>query len=246
MIHPLAKRLRKMGRRMLPQRILARLHPQPKHEVGLRDESIEGYRDFWERSALTDTDAAVAYGVSDFWKSGASELEMLLPFLSGEAKVLEIGCGTGRIMYHVAPHCRELHGLDISQEMIRRARTNLSQFPNVCLHVGSGYGLPFPAESFDLVYSCRVFQHIPKNIVLNYLKEARRVLKRGKKFLLQVPNILLDEHLLALDHFASPEYFRSPYPMHFYTPAEVERLGSFVGFSVEISDDWLLAVMTKP
>jgi ubiquinone/menaquinone biosynthesis C-methylase UbiE len=160
--------------------------------------------------------------------------------------VLEIGCGIGRIMYHVAPHCRELHGVDISAEMVRQASANLEHLPNVRLHVGNGFELPAQAEPFDLAYSCRVFQHIPKNVVLNYLKEAHRVLKPGAKFALQIPNILIDEHMDALNHFSSPEFFSNPYPMYFYTPAEIVRLGSYVGFDVEVVNDWLLAILTRP
>ena len=38
----------------------------------------------------------------------------------------------------------------------------------------------FPDEKFDLVYSYAVFQHIPsREVVFNYLREARRVLKTG-------------------------------------------------------------------
>ena len=231
---------------MLHKRILGKLKGKPKHEVGLKDESIAGFRDFWDRSAAIDAEATVAYGVDDIWKSGAEELRMLRPYLTGQYKVVEIGCGIGRIMCHVAPHCTELHGVDISAEMVRQAGANLREFPNVHLHVGNGYELPLPSDAFDLAYSCRVFQHIPKNIVLNYLKEVHRILKPGKRFVLQIPNILIDEHILALNHFASREYFENPYPMHFYTPTEIERIGSFVGFRVEVVDDWLLAILTKP
>lgn len=231
---------------MLGERILSKLRRKTSHEVGLKDESVSALKDFWDRSAAVNAAAAVAFGVDDIWKSGENELKMLKPYLSDDANVLEVGCGIGRILYHVAPHCSELHGVDISAEMIRQARTHLRHLKNVHLDVGSGSDLPYPSDTFDLLYSCRVFQHIPKNIVLNYLKEAHRVLKPGKKFALQIPNILLDEHIQALNHFATPEYFKKPYPMYYYTPAEIERLGTYVGFRVEVVDDWLLAILTKP
>lgn len=226
-------------------RLLGRFRRKSLEKISLESESIESHRDFWERSAAADSANAVAYGVDDFWKSGENELAMLRPYLSDDAVALEIGCGIGRIMYHVAPHCREMHGVDISREMLRQARQNLAHLPNVRVHLGNGYALPVDSESFDLAYSCRVFQHIPKNIVLNYLKETYRAMRPGAKFVLQIPNILIDEHMLALNHFSSPEFFRNPYPMYFYTPAEIERIGSYVGFHVEVVDDWLLAILTK-
>lgn len=231
---------------MIGSRILGKLRGRSTHEVGLRDESIESLRNFWNRSAITDAEAAVAFGVDDFWQSGASELDMLRPYLAPDGIVLEIGCGIGRITRHVAAHCAELHGIDISEEMIRKAGVNLREFQNVRLHVGNGFSLPFPDKTFDFLYSCRVFQHIPKNIVLNYLKEAFRVLKPGAKFLLEIPNLLLDEHMQALNHFSTLEYFEKPYPMYFYTEQEIVRMGTFVGFEVAIMGDWFQAVLTKP
>lgn len=220
--------------------------PRRLDDLALRGDSVGDYRNFWDASAQTDAENAVAFGLDDIWESGKSEAAILTPYFDTNAVVLEVGCGIGRILFHVAPLCLELHGIDISQEMVRKADANLRERENVRLHVGTGYDLPFPDMAFDFAYSCRVFQHIPKNIALNYLKEVYRVLKPGGRFVLQVPNILLDEHMLSLNHFAQQQYFENPYPMYFYTPAEVERVGAFVGFEVEVVDDWLLAVLTKP
>jgi hypothetical protein len=76
---------------------------------------------------------------------------------------------------------REIHGVDVSDEMIRQALERLSQSPNAHAHVNSGQDLKeFTAESFDFVYSYAVFQHIPsREVVLNYLRETWRVLRPG-------------------------------------------------------------------
>ena len=49
-----------------------------------------------------------------------------MPFLKPESKVLEIGVGGGRVARKSAHLCKELHCLDISQEMLKKAKTNLS------------------------------------------------------------------------------------------------------------------------
>ncbi len=226
--------------------LLGRLRRPKLEGVRLAGESADSYQEFWDRSARTDALNAVALGVEDFWKSGRAELEMLQKYLAPEATVLEIGCGVGRIMVHVAPHCKELHGVDISSEMLKQAASELSGLPNVHLHHSNGYDLPCRDGTFDFAYSCRVFQHMPKNVALYALREVHRVLKPGGRFALQVPNILLEEHLLAMNHFAQPQYFRKPYPMYFYTPPELERLVRYAGFEVDIVHNWLLAILTKP
>jgi len=82
----------------------------------------------------------------------------------------------------------EIHGIDVSDEMIRRAQENLRDIPHAHPHHTSGADLaPFADESFDFVYSYAVFQHIPSlDVVMNYLREAKRVLKPGGLLRVQI------------------------------------------------------------
>jgi len=105
-----------------------------------------------------------------------------------DCRVLEIGCGVGRMTRWFAESFGEVHGIDIAPEMIDQARLRLSACKNVALHVGSGFDLdPLPDAYFDLVFSYIVFQHIPSAAVIrNYIREAARVLKAGGAFKFQV------------------------------------------------------------
>jgi SAM-dependent methyltransferase len=96
-------------------------------------------------------------------------------------RALEIGCGPGRVMLPMSLRFGEIHGVDISGEMIRLARERLACAPNAHVQVNSGADLgAFADDGFDFVYSYAVFQHIPSlEIVLGYLRETRRVLKPG-------------------------------------------------------------------
>ena len=75
----------------------------------------------------------------------------------------------------------EIHGVDVSDEMIGRARELLRHTPNAHPHSTTGSDLAlFPDGKFDFVYSYAVFQHIPsRDVVFHYLREAWRVLKPG-------------------------------------------------------------------
>lgn len=102
---------------------------------------------------LQDTPALRAY--MDKW-DGQAFFEMLA--LSSNQKVLEIGCGTGRLAVRVAPVVSSFFGIDISPKTVERAKKYLS-FPNVTLICGDFLNYPFDTV-FDLIYSSLTFMHI--------------------------------------------------------------------------------------
>lgn len=151
-------------------------------------------REDWNARAAEDANYYVAFGrrrqdEDEFFATGARVAESILwetkrlrgPANPHELRALEIGCGPGRLMKPLAKHFCEIHGVDVSDAMIRLARERLRGIPHAHAHVNQGSDLGrFAAESFDLVYSYAVFQHIPsREVVLSYLRETHRVLKTG-------------------------------------------------------------------
>ena len=113
--------------------------------------------------------------------------------------MLEIGCGLGRMTRYLAGVFGEVHGVDVSGEMIRRARERLRSAANVRLYENNGRDLSmFPDAMFDFAFSFIVFQHIPsKDVVLSYIREAHRVLKPGGVFKFQVQGSTSASYLKA-------------------------------------------------
>lgn len=128
---------------------------------------------------FNDPDAA------EFWESGAHNLDATLePFdarFTGSERVLEIGCGMGRITRAIAARAASVVGIDVSAEMVERARQALADLANVTIELGNGQDLSgFDSASFDAVYSFIVFQHIPDPAVTcEYVAEIGRVLRPG-------------------------------------------------------------------
>ena len=143
----------------------------------------------WNQRAGEDANYYVAFGrrqqeEGEFYATASDvvrDLEHDLKRFAGRDAALEIGCGPGRLMRPLGRHFHEIHGVDVSDEMIRLARERLRGLPHAHLLHGSGADLGmFPDNTFDFVYSYAVFQHIPsREIVFDYLREARRVLKPG-------------------------------------------------------------------
>jgi SAM-dependent methyltransferase len=102
--------------------------------------------------------------------------------------VLEIGCGTGRMTRALAEVFGEVYGVDVSGEMIRRAKESLRDYPNAHVFRNDGAGLTVLGDiRFDFAFSFIVFQHIPsRDIIYNYVREVGRLLRPGALFKFQV------------------------------------------------------------
>jgi ubiquinone/menaquinone biosynthesis C-methylase UbiE len=150
----------------------------------------DAMRDFWDQRARENAmwyiHSELDYRHPDpteFWRSGARTLALTLDLfgvgLEREQRVLEIGCGVGRMTRAMAPQVRAVVGLDVAPEMIERGRLELADLENVELVVGNGRDLSqFGTASFDVCYSFIVFQHIPDpEITCSYIREMGRVLK---------------------------------------------------------------------
>ena len=150
---------------------------------------LDRMREDWNQRASEDAYYYVAFGRRDqdddeFFSTAAEIVKGFiwdLKRVRGRDAALEIGCGPGRLMRPLSKYFTEIHGVDVSDEMIRLAKERLRNTPNAYPHVTVGSDLAeFTDDKFDFVYSYAVFQHIPsREVVFNYLREARRVLKPG-------------------------------------------------------------------
>ena len=88
--------------------------------------------------------------------------------------VLEVGCGLGRLAIKLAIPNREVTGIDLSPEMIARARTDGRSTPNLMFRCGDFLEQDFSAQQFDCVISAATLHHMPDNIaVLRMVKLLR-------------------------------------------------------------------------
>ncbi len=152
-------------------------------------DTVEQMRSEWNQRAREDANYYVAFGRreqddEEFFTTGADvvrALEAELKRLPQRRRALEIGCGPGRLLRPMSAHFEEIHGIDISDEMVGRARANLAQVPHAHAHHAEQSDLrAFAGGYFDFVYSYAVFQHIPSgDVVFGYLREVARVLAPG-------------------------------------------------------------------
>jgi SAM-dependent methyltransferase len=99
------------------------------------------------------------------------------------SRVLEIGTGTGAMLHALQERGCDVQGVELRQDLIDEARRWFGPLP--IQHV-RGVELQFPDESFDVVMSFDVFEHIPDSDA--HLLGVKRVLRRGGAYLIQTPN----------------------------------------------------------
>ena len=103
--------------------------------------------------------------------------------LSG--RVLDFGCGVGRISNALAEKVAEVVGIDIAESMIEQARL-LNRHPDKLSFVSyDGRALPFPDDHFDAAVSLIVLQHARPAVQLSALLELQRVVRPGGLLILQ-------------------------------------------------------------
>jgi len=105
-----------------------------------------------------------------------------------DMRVLEIGCGAGRVTRALAGLFGEVHAVDVSGEMIARATRALEGHPHARAYQNNGMDLTVvPGEIFDFAFSTIVFQHIPsREVIESYVREVSRLLRSGALFKFQV------------------------------------------------------------
>jgi SAM-dependent methyltransferase len=151
----------------------------------------DGMRSYWDERARENAayyvDTTCDYDTPDmqrFFETGEQVVREALidaPVQPAErGMALELGPGLGRICKALAPHFDRVVGLDVSAEMVRRAR-DLVDDANVMFEVGDGATLrPTDDCSVDLVITFTVLQHVPeRDAIAGYLRDAARVLRPG-------------------------------------------------------------------
>lgn len=92
-------------------------------------------------------------------------------------KVIDFGCGTGFLINLMHDLFGEVHGIDITQDMMKQVDISSG---NVTLHECVAESTPFGAETFDFATGYSFMDHLVDYRV--FLLEAYRVLKKGGVF----------------------------------------------------------------
>jgi len=191
-------------------------------------------------SVQTQFSAVAANYVTSAVHAGGADLTTMLAVarLSGNERVLDVGCGAGHTALAFAPHAAEVVGLDLTLAMLAQARKLAAErsLTNVSFERGDVERLPYPDASFDIVTSRYSAHHYPHPLLA--LHECARVLKPGGLLLL---SDVAAPDMPASDTFLNAiELLRDPSHVRDHTPAQWLAMCAATGLQAELAGEWPL------
>ncbi|MDY6781340.1 MAG: class I SAM-dependent methyltransferase [Cyanobacteriota bacterium] len=135
--------------------------------------------------------------------------------------ILDLGCGTGRLLTRLAKQFPDLQGVgvDFSEEMLRQARKQNLDEIRLNYVLGNAESLPLESAQFDAVFNTISFLHYPNPEQV--FSEIHRALKPQGKY-------YLADYTSQQDRFFFPF---SPGGLRFYSSQQRQELGERVGLN---------------
>ena len=171
--------------------------------------------------------------------------------LSKESRVLDVGCGMGRLAIGILSAVGEIkayHGMDVQSDCVEWCSSHITKEHANCRFTwvnakNDRYNpqgeslvdasrLPFDDASFDIIYLFSVFTHLTLDHIRIYLREFHRIAQpKGRVFV----TAYVEENVP--DETVNPKNYRAPCagPLHFvrYEKGFFERVLAETGWKVD-------------
>ncbi|MCX6762047.1 MAG: class I SAM-dependent methyltransferase [Candidatus Moranbacteria bacterium] len=111
----------------------------------------------------------------NFW----GDLAFIADYITDGDKILDYGCGNGRLLEILKDKKIEYVGVDISQKLIDLAKAKYPKYSQSFQKITGQTSLAFPADFFNRIISVAVFHHFPEKYATEMARELCRITKPG-------------------------------------------------------------------
>jgi|GEM_PF-6625522 len=186
-------------------------------------------------------------------KMNEREVKLLEELISKDQKILEMGCGVGRLIAELAKDGYDISGYDFTKRHMEITKEAIEKTGHVAkVFQGDWHNNAIKNESMDTVYS------LGRNILHDYsiinqvqlFRDANRILKKGGQFIFDIPNRWSGGYKKMVDEYASEmekrgihnfrygsiydspdgQYFATRYA---YSHEDIEELARLTGFKIK-------------
>jgi len=185
-----------------------------------------------------------------FYESGRGDLKFILNPLTRSGisatrfgKVLDFGCGVGRLSLALAEHADMVLGIDVSPPHLKlaRERTARTGVTNVDFQAINAPTDLDGLSGFDLVVSLIVLQHNPPPVMASLLNKLLRTLAPNGVAVIQMPTFLRDYRFSVVEYLANTQ---PPMEMNALPQSEIFAIAARAGCRVlEVREDHCLGTL---
>lgn len=109
-------------------------------------------------------------------------------------KILDVGCGNGRLFGYLAQRAKYFSyaGIDVSEKLIKIAKDNYLEVqpPSVEFKTFDGINIPYPDNSFDAIFCLATLPHLPgEELRIKFLENIRKTVKPGASMVITCWNL---------------------------------------------------------
>lgn len=201
--------------------------------------TLDPQRDFYQAAYSQFAPVRSRWAWLERWFPSVSRIDLAVTLLPGGHRLLDVGCGSGDLLYKASNKYAEIYGVDVADVCVERARAKLADLCNLSdilqLNVDAN-GLPWPDGYFDAVTCIAVLQFLFD--VDNAILEMHRVLREGGILVIEVNNLAYLKNRLTLLVGRQPRTTTLPRgwdgnTLHYFTLGPFIRLLQCKGFAVD-------------
>ena len=209
------------------------VNTNPSRDLAIKRHDIDAgfFQKTYEKSLVVKK----TYPFLEGRKLVLEDFDTLLGTLPKNAKILDVGCGTGHLTKSIKDKGFDVTGMEPSANMIAFARKN---FPDITFTEGISVAIPFADQSFDAIICFEVLRYMDESETLKTYQEFQRILKPGGVFLATHVNRYSTDWYYLFYHIKGVAYklLKKTYHFCYFTTASEQT---------SILKEWVLKIL-KP